>query len=401
MTKKLLCFAPSVGRGGVNRVLTTLLPELSRKMDEKDWSIDILGQDKDEFGHQIAWPSELPFTRVRPLEPLPGHPNQFPYLIKHAQDFVDHAMEVQGRYDLIWCPTPWWAIGAAPDVNFNKPLVVNIPDFAFDHINLGSFLQMYFRSAAWNISDRADMTIFSSRFQEQWAQEHYAFKNTAAFPYSLDFVPKRDKTEPFEGLPDRFLLAFHCMNHKDPITTLRGYGYARSLGDVPPLVMAGIGADSITNPRDTTDYIQRIRKIIHSELRLEHSKDLFVLGFVPEEQVNWLYQHAAATLVCTWSEGDLSGTMNEAIINHSPLIYGELPVFAERLTPGVHGLTFTLGEYDGLGKQILEVLANPKSAARRAKAAYEHLSGRTVSDVANDFYGVFDQVLETHAHELA
>lgn len=390
---KVLVLLATVGRGGVTRVIEHLLPALV----EQGLDMTVVGQTLNEAGRPIAYPAEVPFIQIEPADGLPPHPNQFSFLVEHGGDFLAHAARLQEGFDLCFAMTPWWSIGAKAVCNLHLPVISCIPDFAFDQIGMSEFLNDHFRSAVLRIAERSALTVFSSEFQRQWGIDHYGFalSRTTVIPYSSDFIPTARGSMSLPGLPEHTLLAFHTLHHKDPETLLRGYAYAHHKSRrVPPLVIGGIDSDTLTDLHYQSERLVGLRRLITHELNLRLKRDLFITGFVPEEAIAGLYSRADAVLTATRSEGDISGTMNEAIRYCRPLIYSDLPVFAERITSGVHGLAFPVGDWQALGECILDVCRDPAAARARAERAYTDLTPRTVDQVAEEFVCALKSVAE-------
>jgi len=385
---KVLIFAGVIGRGGVRRVCEVL----SHEFANQGLDCHILGQRYDENGGEIDWERSFPFTQIRPAERLPLHPGLFEYLVATAQMMVDHLEQVQDDYDLIYAASAWWHVGGMVNWKIRKPIVSDIPDFAFDYISMGSFLTHYFREAAPRVALRSARTVFASEFHRSHGAEHYGFDRTALIRHSIDFTPMIDGDgTPPAGLPDKYLLAFHPMGHKDPETIIRGYNLLRKDGVNMPLVMAGIGTDALVSNKPTKE-ANYLRDVVRG-LNMEFGKDILVLGRVPEEAIPPLYRNAAVSLVASRSEGDLSGTVHESIRYRTPLVYGNLPVFEEQLVDGEHGVAFELGSGYDLAEAVRTTLADPAAAKRCADCAYEHFSKRTVADVALDYIRLFEEVI--------
>ncbi len=279
---KILAFFPSIGRGGVTRVVETLLPALMPYAD-----VTVLGQTFNENGQVIRYPKDMPFIQVEPVLKLPPHPYQFPFIINNAQVFIEHAETMQDDFDIIWNISPWFSIGAADFVNFKKPLVINIADFAHDHINMGEMLTNYFRATAPKLAARSDYVIFSSDFQRYWAEDHYGFYRAETIHYCTGFSPLPQGNAVHPGLPAEFLLAFHPMGHKDPQTILRAFYYARTKDPAtPPLVLAGIGTEGVLDANSRSAGASSLRRLIESmtSTQLRMGKDIIAAGYVAEDE---------------------------------------------------------------------------------------------------------------------
>lgn len=386
---KVLIFAGVVGRGGVTRVQEVLTAALARQGAD----CTILGQRYNENGNEIRWEQSFPFIQIRPVERLPLHPHLFEFLVQSAQMMVDHLMDIERDYDVVYVASPWWQMGGMTRWKLTRPVVSDLPDFAFDHVSMGGFLTAYFREASPRIALRSNLVVFASEFHRKWGEAHYGFNKTRLIRHSIDFTPHIEGEGVLPaGLPEKYLLAFHPMGHKDPETILRGYNLLRKGGLKMPLVLAGIGTDDLLAERRTRE-ANYLFDVIRN-LGMTFGKDIIVLGRVPDEAIPPLYRHAQVSIVASRSEGDLSGTVHESIMYHAPLVYDNLEVFEEQLVDGVHGVAFELGSGYDLAEAVKRVLADPEGAKRRADRAYADFSRRTADDVARDYIAAFESVLE-------
>lgn len=394
---KILCFFPTVGRGGVRLVCETLTRKFAELAEQKNIEFTILGQTYDENDVKINYPKSWKLIQLDPMAHLPRHPYQFQFLRDNYKTFLNHLVRVQDQYDLIFTLSPWW-IMYADYWPVTKPFVTVIPDFAFDFIEMGT-LARHFRQASLLIAQRATATIFPAEFTRQHGINRYKFdKNkTKTIPHSIDFVAKdyyptieeADRVRYKYSLPKEYILAFHCFGHKSPETILRAQLKARSTSpNVPPLVIAGIETERyLTNNSD--EHAQGIREIIR-QIKANIGTDLFILGEVPDEDVAGLFKGASAAIFASKSEGDISGGMLNAIAAKTPLLYADLPVFHSRLgTEQQYGLTFPIENDYRAGLALCDICDHPKEAKTRAQAVYDLLEGYTVIDVANAYLKVF------------
>lgn len=400
----MLIFAPTVGRGGVHLVVETLTRAFDQISARENVEFAVLGQKYDEIGMPIHYPVAWPMTQIDPIDKLPAHPYQFPFLKLNYDIFLKHLDRVQDDYDLIFAPSSWWVMypGQWP---VRKPYVTCIPDFAFDFIDAGSLAQ-HFRESSRLIAQRAATTVFFARFQEKHGQNAYGFKNTAIIPHSMDFVVKdydptaeealRVRTK--YGLPERYVLAFHCFGHKNPMTILRAQLYARSTSSaVPPLVIAGIETDRFAND-DPDRHAQDVRREI-VRIGARKGVDLFIPGQVPDEDVAGLFAGATVAIFASRSEGDISGGMFNAIAAKTPMIYGDLPVFHDRLgTEQKYGLTGQPDNDRQLGIALCQVCDHYADAKQRAEDAYDHLSSYQATDVAQKYIDLFRKLIAAKKH---
>lgn len=399
---KVLFYCPTVGRGGVSRVVETLSAAIER-IKPGDWQFDVLGQTYNEIGLPVKYPESWAFTQLRPGPNIPAHPHQFAWLNNHAEVFVKHLREVQAGYDLIFCPSPWWTMRVQNFSVITVPFVTVIPDFAFDHINMGG-LSGNFRYVAREVAKHATMTVFPSDYHRKWGEKFYGFRpaKTRTIHHSADFVARHFEAT-FEegqrvrekyGLPERYVLAFHCTHHKDPITILHGHRLAmKELENPPALVIGGIGTEHFISDEPHEGPTEAVRHAIR-QLGYTVGEDLFVVGQIPDEDIAGLYVGAACAVSASRSEGDLSGTIFEAFMASTPMIFSDLEVFTDRLgTEGEYGLHFPVGDAKWLAGNIVEVITHPEMARRRALRAFGYANSRNAEDVAADYLSIFAHVL--------
>lgn len=395
---KVLIYSPTIGRGGVARVVRTLTNTLARIADPAEWSFAVLGQAYDEIGLKVDWPQSWPFEQVEPLaagEKLPAHPLQFEFLYRQQETFVAHLKRVAGDYNLIYCPSSWWTM-RVKDFTLPVPFVTSVPDFAFDMIDIGP-MSYYFRNAAKHIAQRADFAVFSSDFQRKHGEQYYGFRKTCTIHHSADFVadhftPTWDealRVRAKYALPETYVLAFHPMYHKGISTILEAYEIEGEA--LPPLVVAGIGTENLTNEVAVDTPSEALRERLKA--LAERGIKVMALGRVPEEDIAGLYVGATCAIAASTSEGDLSGTVFEAFMASCPLIYSDLEVFTEQLRRDTYGWCFPVGDAEYLRIRIWNVIMAEQEAKRRAMEAFGFANRRRASDVAGEYLQVFREVL--------
>lgn len=405
---RVLFFAPTVGRGGVHQVVETLAASLAQYAGP-DWQFEVLGQRFDEVGLPVHFPDSWPFTQVEPLadgEKMPAHPYQFPFLLKHAEDFVAHLNRVANDYDLVFIPSPWWTM-KAHNWALTVPFVTTINDFAYDFIDIG-ILSEHFREVTKLLAVRAAQVTFSADFHRLHGETHYNFRRTKTISYSYDFATPNYNPSPEEArrvrekyhLPDQYALAFHCYGHKDPFTILSGHHLACAQSDaVPPLVMAGLETEHYleTDPQDV-----HVREF--HQFRERHGfaigENLFILGTLPNEDVAGLHAGATCAIQASHSEGQVSGGSFNAIMAHTPLIHTQLEVYREALGNDDHyALSFPVNDDTALAVAIVDICTNRFAAKKRADAAFDKVQQRTARDVVAEHLEVFSKAIEEYYHE--
>lgn len=398
---KILIYACTVGRGGVHRVVHTLCNTLAKVADPAEWQFAVLGQGYDEIGIKVDWPADWPFEQIEPLaagQKPPAHPKQFEWAYQQQETFVAHLKRklAAEQYDMVFCMSPWWTF-RVQDLSLPVPLVTQVPDFAFDHIDVGS-MAYYFRNVAKEIAQRADFTVFASDFQRKWGEQYYNFTKTRTVHYSADFIAdnfnptgeEAARVKAKYGLPDQYVLAFHPMYHKGITTILDAYDLDGE--PLPPLVLGGIGTGHLNDDTPADDHIWDIRARIKAHVITKKDR-IWALGYVPEPDIAGLYAGAMCALAASSSEGDLSGTIFEAIMAQCPIVYSDIDVFTEQLQRDKYGWCFPVGDGEGLRDTIIRVAEQPGQAALRTQEAAKWAKGRTVKDVACDYLDVFREVL--------
>jgi len=421
MAKKCLIYAPAVGRGGVRRVIETLCQQFDK---QRGWEFAILGQTFDELGDRIDWPEGWTFTQIRPVDKLPLHPKQFDFLMRNRGEFFAHLQEVAGEYDVVFCPTPWWGfIGVDP---VETPVVSFVPDFAFDMIDMSQMLQAYFRGISPIIANHSAHTIFPSKFQQAYGDEHFGFAGKSSVIYfSTDVaspmvdarvdraadeaaadragpVPTGDNVLSGDnissvrlkyGLPEGYVLAFHCYGHKAAEVIIRAQYFARKRSRrVPVLVIAGLQTELYLKPGLDHSHELMIQETIRQSAG-KIGRDVLILGPVADEDVSLLHAAATVCVTATRSEGGLSGTMLEAMRVGTPIIATELEVFTERI-PDEDVIYFPVDDAEALGAALVQVCEQPEKALARAAALKAKVDGYTIKDVAKQYMDVFRMVMK-------
>lgn len=363
-----------------------------------------LGFETDEYGEVIDWGVPL-----IPLlgGPPPRHPHLFPWLIEHQDDFYNQWLAFQP--DLTYLPQPWWTTrieGFTPP----SPLVATIHDFAWEQLRLGD---NGFSAETDTLLRCADTVVFLSAHQQAWAQSQHTVT-----PGTTRIIPNGhlvrsgweasihalQHTRTYYPIPSSYFLAFHIgAPSKDPETILRGYINARRVSNlIPPLVIAGLDTDvlipgKISPHHPAYPWVQKITRLIEfSGLRL--GKDLFILGAVEDDMIEGLYAGAAAVISASLSEGEISGTMYEAMLSKVPLIYTDLPSSHERMRSGEavppYGYPFKTGDINGLVAHLLSVVHHRAAAQVRAESAYGFARQQTWAQAAYQYLLSFHQALE-------
>jgi glycosyltransferase involved in cell wall biosynthesis len=389
---KILLYTPTVNRGGVHRVVETLFPALVSTFPDVEFAV--LGQEFDEIGLKIAYPCD--FKPMPPFDKLPAHPHQFPYLYANHGRFYSYLERKSHEYDLIYCPVPWWTMGFTR-WTLKVPFVTTISDFAFDVIDMGT-LADHFRSTVEKMRRHVKAFVVHSDYWKQHAEERYHLQNVHVIGHTPDFVVPNFNASRSEGLrvsekhnlPREYILAFHCYGHKDPVTIIRGYQWAKHENpNLPPLVIAGIGTDSYREGAAIQPGAEGHVHEVRIALRSLPPGSFHILGAIDEEDVAGLYACARVAISATLSEGDLPGTAFEAIQSRVPFVCSDFPVFTEKLGESCAWI-FERGNPALLAVRLHEAYF---SDGQKEQRAVEKLANRTAVNVAQDYMNIFRSVL--------
>lgn len=394
---RILFYTPTVGRGGVHRVVEKVLTALVKNYPQHEYAV--LGQRYNEVGDEVSYPCQ--FTQIRPVDRLPDHPNQFSFLLDNSDAFYEHLKEVAVNYDLIYCPSIWWGMPKST-WEIETPLVATLPDFAFDIMNMGTIAQ-HFRSIMRKLGEFDNHVVVHSDYWRKHAETMYGMKNISVIEHSRDFVSRTFDYSFVQGLavrkkynlPSEYVLAFHCYGHKDPITVLQGQHYARSNSpNIPPLVIAGLETEQYIEgnriKNGAESHVHEVRRAIR-KIGAVLGKDLWILGKVSDDDIGGLYAMAMCAVTASISEGDLPGTAFEAIESRIPLLCSDFPIFVEKLGDECAWI-FKRRDFKDYGKSLIECIENREESIRKVNNAVARTSNRNVDNVVSEYMSIFERV---------
>lgn len=403
--KEILLFTPFVGQGNCQRVTEALAYGLSLIAPGRGWRIDVLGQPYTEGGETIKYPESFFFTQIEPKKPLPKHPNLINFLRNNARTFVNHLREVAPAYDLIICPNAFWSTALEWDIK--TPIIALIPDLGWDMVDMGEFLDMFLSESACRIAESAAFSVFTGEWHRRLGVERYGFTEakTAVIPNSAEiftlpalFSPKAVERERINyNLPERYILMHNAMGFHGMDIGLIGYMLAKTAKpDLPPLVLSGYGVDDIR--AQSTPYGKAIYALITNNLGFSLETDVILTGIVAREALEGVIGGASMALFPSRVDGDVSGSMLEAIQGRVPVIFSNLPVFTDRLGKDDRfGLSFEVDDAQELGRCILKVLDEPEAAAARAKAAFDWAQQYSLHEWVKAYASLFETAMQTEA----
>jgi glycosyltransferase involved in cell wall biosynthesis len=268
-----------------------------------------------------------------------------------------------GGCDVVWAPAPA-PLAASRDV----PLVLTVHDLTFEHRrdDLGARERLFHRAARPRALARRAARVVA-------VSEHVRAELTGEWGLDPDRVvtvrsgPGRPPAEaggpPPPGLPDSYLLAVGAVEGRKGIDLLvAAHRLAHERGLRAGLVLAGEGSQAAAGP------------------------DVVALGYVPDAQLDALYERALG-VVCASREEGFGFTPLEALARGTPAIVSDLPPFRETL--GDAALTFRPDDRDGLAAAMLSLEREPDLAPRLVAAAAEPLARLSWKRAAAEMREVF------------
>ncbi|XZE34358.1 glycosyltransferase [Pirellulaceae bacterium SH501] len=406
--KKILVYAPTVGRGGVRTLVLRLVDAWSLLATERGWDVKVLSNAFDESGRDLPWPEGM-------LEPLnvDGIENcrgvELCNLLQAKQNEMFRQLKRHAMHaDIVWLPQPWWTMRISNEiVDFPAHIVPTIHDLAFDELGWNDLFGDRFRDELHRFISVSSLAIFSSNVIRKRAMERYDMpQELGRVVYLADFVPDIFDTTSTEGhrvkdkyqLPEQYVLAFHASGHKDPLCILEAICRLRDQNpqDFIPLVIAGHQTEAI-RPDSTVsgEYVEKIRAYIQRN-QLQIGKHYFVLGYIPTQDIGGLYAGATACVTASKSEAGLSGCVFESFKAKVPLIHSDIEPFIERLgLQNDYALRFRCGDSLDLYESILEVLRDPRKACERAKDANLEFCNRHWINVAEEYLDLFSNLVSS------
>jgi sugar O-acyltransferase (sialic acid O-acetyltransferase NeuD family) len=390
----VVLYAPVIGRGGVHRLIDLLWSRLIERANPAQFTFKALSNTVDEAGLPILWKSD--FEHISHQTP-PSHPRLFDWLLQNQNQFFERLQAL--KPGLVWLPHPWWTMYNNWS-RIDAPVVATLHDFAFDYLPDMKIVEASYRQEALAFARVNAMTVFTSECQRNYGIAHFGFSEVkTCVVHWAPFLPliwnpsqaEAERVRRKYNLPERYVLAFHCYGHKDPITVLKGQTEARSISpNVPPLVIGGLQTGQYRpGTRPQNDHERRVQMHISSHYRL--GRDLFIVGEIPDDDIAGLYAGSSAVVTASTSESGVGATVYEAAAAGKPLIYSGIDVHNERI--GEAGLRFAPGDASMLGMTLASLFDSAEHCQILVKSSAQWLQ-RSWDDVADDYLVLFQEALQ-------
>ena len=417
-------FDQIVSGGGV-RLFTTKLLQQWTEMAGRSWRFHLmwpLFDSSDNYLPRLTYPN-VSFERIN-LDSQPGLRRRvFPALreiaskrnpvsralMKRLDDAEESVREDEQRrlraldgrglrwldersdeFDLIYLPYPYLTLPAEGGWRPRKPLVITLHDLAHEQTDAWGDLTLPLRREVREWARISDLVIFSSDYIKDEAQKIYELSEERAERIYL--CPSRDAHAAAGpnisrrygvNKPYVFTLGW-AAKHKRVETVVEGFAlFRKETGADVALVFAGPKTESLRSG-DT-----------HG---LELGRDLFALGYVPEEDIPALYRDSSAVVTASISEAGFNAMVFDAMNCERPVICSNIPQFMERLgADDSLALTFDPFSARSLADALRRHFADPQAAALRARRAKQFIASRTLADVGRDYLAAFESVLAARA----
>lgn len=195
--------------------------------------------------------------------------------------------------------------------------------------------------------------------------------------------PARPRSRSFE--PGRFMFLLPCSTalHKNIPVVLKALGILKrsdpELYKATTLVLTG-------NPH-------RAELVVRDDIAREDVTDRVVLaGYLPEDELAWLYERAAALIFPSVYEG-FGLPVLEMMTVGRPVIISDIPVFHE--ISGGHALFFPPTDAEALCRWMVDVMQRPESVSSLVRSAKEYADSVTWDRTAEVLCGEFRKCVES------
>ncbi len=300
--------------------------------------------------------------------------------------------------DLIYVPWPH----SISYIQTDKPVVCTFHDtiyFDFPAILGTGDTQREWRSAATWLS-RASTVVVSSQSTLASLRKHFSDIRADVRMIRHNASPRASEPKTGRaGLPPLPEAYFVCVTntspHKNVYTLLMAWARFEGRRDTP-LVLLGPGTDLLRSDSPANGYGQseeeRLRELIQ-RLGLEHGRDFYALGYLPDDAFADVLRGAVALITPTLAEGGGSFPVEEALAVGTPVLCSDIPVMRETLADRAAQIRW----FDPLSPDSIcnavATFARNRSLGLPSPAPANGFVGPTWSDIASEYVQVFEAAL--------
>ncbi len=303
---------------------------------------------------------------------------------------LDWLDDRKSSFDLLYFPYTFLTYPKNRDWSPGKPLVLTLHDLAHEFTDAWGDKTGDVKEEVKKWLNAATHVVFSSRYIQRESIRIYGISEERTSCIYLapleDTGVDRDTgikiVYPF-GQGYVFTIGW-AAKHKRTETVIEGFArYRRKYNHNIPLVIAGPHTERLS---------------INEELGLKKNKDIFLLGYVKDEDIPRLYRDASAVITASVSEAGFNSMIYDAMSFKTPIICSSIPQFIERLgTKNEMAITFDPYDPESLCEALRINFRDPDATRQRVRKAKEYISRRNWEDVAEDYLGVFERARKTYS----
>lgn len=310
---------------------------------------------------------------------------QLSELRSYRGEGLDWLNSKSDSFDMFYCPYTYLTFPKNRDWQPRKPLVVTVHDLAHEHTDAWGVMTQDVREEVRKWLHAASHVIFSSKYVKNESIRIYGLNEENAS--SIYLAPLEVRGGVGAGTKEHrfgkgyiFTMGWFA-KHKRVETIIEGFAICKKkYGLNVPLVIAG-------------PYTNRLS--LRNDLGLEKGRDIFLLGYVKDEEIPSLYSSAGVVVTASVSEAGFNAMIYDAMNFKVPVICSAIPQFMERLgNKNEMALTFDPYDPESLALALKAHFKDVVAAVRRAERAKEYISQRDWHDVARDYMAVFEKVLK-------
>ncbi len=272
-----------------------------------------------------------------------------------------------------------------------KPYIVTIHDFQHKYYpKFFSLKERLWREILYNTGKHACIVICESNFIKRDIMRFLCVPEgnirvlaspplQFAEPHDID-DQKLQKIKAKYSLPDKFLFyPAHFWYHKNHINLLEALHRIRCLyKEEIPLVLVGLKRENFENV---------IKKI--DELNMK--KQIRYLGYVPDDDLPYLYRLSTALVVPTLFES-LSLPIWEAFYLGTPVVSSNVCALPEQV--GDAGLLFNPNNIEDMAEKIYRIWTDEELRKKLVKRGYERVRNLSLENYAKQWEKIIEEALQ-------
>lgn len=241
------------------------------------------------------------------------------------------------------------------------------------------FRMMCYRLLVWAAHKKAVVTLVPTIYVQDAVNKKYLFTNrkTVVTYEAAEPLPKAKAQPPVENLEDFIMYTGSAFEHKNLKRLVLAFIKLKEKNPTLKLVLVG-----------RLEY--HAKKLKHWAQNQPHAKDFIFTGFVSDAQLRWLYEHAAAYIFPSLSEGfGLPGL--EAMVHGCPVVSSNATCLPE--VYGDAAEYFDPKDIDEMADAINRVIKNESLRDKLIKDGKNQAAKYSWEKMARETLEVYKQVL--------